>query len=147
TVVAVGKDPQATLREFCDTRGGDSCAFTSVPEVGPGEVLFWSLRAGGRPTRLRIIPGHTERRRHIRKYAQGELPPERSFYFRGPLGKLNLRAQNLILFLQLAEGVDDETWLHHLKQGDYSDWFRDKIKDDVLANEAAQIESERGLPQ
>ncbi|MBV8887023.1 MAG: hypothetical protein JO235_23930 [Chroococcidiopsidaceae cyanobacterium CP_BM_RX_35] len=65
---------------------------------------------------------------------------EKVHYFRGPNGKLNLRAQNLILFTQLAQGVDDETWLYHLRQGDYSRWFRSAIKDEELANEAAQIE-------
>src|SRR5205085_6351368 len=92
------------------------------------------------PFRLRIAPSRTERRRHSRKYAEGELPPERSFYFHGPEGKLNLRAQNLILFLQMAEGVDDDTWMHHLRRGDYSRWFREAIKDDTLAAEAERVE-------
>jgi hypothetical protein len=80
-----------------------------------------------------------------RKYAEGELPPERSFYFRGPEGKLNLRAQNLFLFLQLADGVDDETWTHHLKQGDYSLWFRERIKNEDLAAEAEEVERREGI--
>ena len=40
----------------------------------------------------------------------------------------------------MAEGVDDATWLHHLKRGDYSRWFREAIKDDDLADEAEQAE-------
>jgi hypothetical protein len=72
-----------------------------------------------------------------RSFAPG---PDKSFYFRGPEGKLNLRAQNLIVFNQMAEGVDDETWLHHLKNGDYSAWFRNAIKDPELAAEARGIE-------
>jgi hypothetical protein len=43
---------------------------------------------------------------------------------------LNLRAQNLTLFLQLVDGIDDATWLHHLRRGDYSRWFRDVIRDE-----------------
>jgi len=85
------------------------------------------------------------RRRHTRKYATGELPPERSFYFRGPEGKLNLRAQNLFIFLQLADGVDDATWDYHLRRGDYSQWFRERIKDDELAAEAAAVETDMAL--
>jgi hypothetical protein len=80
-------------------------------------------------------------RRHRRKYAEGELPPDRSFYFRGPEGKLNLRAQNLTIFMQLAEGVDDQTWMHHLRQGDYARWFRDCVKDEDLAAAAKQVEA------
>jgi hypothetical protein len=41
---------------------------------------------------------------------------------RGPENALNLRAQNLMIFLQLADGVDDRTWQHHLHAGDYSRW-------------------------
>lgn len=82
-----------------------------------------------------------ERRRHMRNYAEGELGADKCFYFRGAEAKLNLRAQNLISFTQLAEGVDDETWLYHLHQQDYSRWFQEAIKDETLAEEAARIEA------
>src|SRR5262249_60220279 len=95
---------------------------------------------GDPPLRFRSLPTRAERRRHVRKYAQGELAEEQSFYFRGPEGKLKLRASNLMLFLQLADGVDDDTWLHHLRRGEYSRWFRDSIKDGELADEAAGAE-------
>ncbi len=36
---------------------------------------------------------------------------------------MNLKAQNLMIFLQIAEGIDDVTWMHHLRKKDYSDWF------------------------
>ena len=80
------------------------------------------------------------RKRHTRKYAEGDLGPERSFWFRGPQGKLNLQAQNLVLFSQIGDGVDDETWQFHLAQHDYSRWFRDVIKDGSLATRAEEIE-------
>jgi hydroxymethylpyrimidine pyrophosphatase-like HAD family hydrolase len=51
-----------------------------------------------------------------------------------------LEVQNLALFVQIADGLDDETWLYHLRVGDYSAWFRDAIKDAELAEEAAAIE-------
>ena len=41
--------------------------------------------------------------------------------------------------------MDDGTWEHHLRQGDYSRWFRDAIKDEGLADDAAAVEGERGL--
>src|SRR5262249_54549565 len=95
--------------------------------------------------RVRMTPSKAERRRHIRKYAEGELPQERSFYFRGPEQKLNLRCQNLILFLQTGDGVDDDTWLYHLRRGDYSQWFRERNKAPGLADEAAAIERDESL--
>jgi hypothetical protein len=95
----------------------------------------------GRAVLAAPAPSRTQRRRHRRKYAEGEIEPERSFYFRGPEGTLNLRAQNLLLFQQLAEGVDDATWLHHLRRGDYSRWFRDAIKDEALAQARRRSET------
>ena len=49
------------------------------------------------------------------------------------------------LFIQIAEGVDDRTWLHHLQAGDYSRWLRDAIKDKDLAGIVAGIEQDRKL--
>ncbi len=168
-VVAVGGAPAEVFREFCDAVGE---AAPAVPGAAlePGEVLLWERAAPtsperqrrdgpvagapglygeraarGQPVRVRIAPGKTERRRHSRKYAEGELPPERSFYFTGADRKLNLRAQNLFLFGQMAEGVDDATWDHHLAAGDYSRWFRAGIKDQALADEAAAVERTPGL--
>ena len=33
---------------------------------------------------------------------------------------MDLAVQNLNMFVQVAEGIDSETWQFHLKQGDYS---------------------------
>jgi hypothetical protein len=79
-------------------------------------------------------------RRHLRKYTEGELPPQRSFYFRGPDGRLNLRAANLVRFRELAEGIDEATWAYHAGRGDISSWIRDEIKDPELADEVAVLE-------
>jgi hydroxymethylpyrimidine pyrophosphatase-like HAD family hydrolase len=143
-VLAVGESPEQTIRAFCKAVGEGPPAVAPTP-LEPGEVLAWWRRSNESPIRVRRIAPRSERRRHSRKYAEGNLGPNRSFYFRGPDETLNLRAQNLNLFLQIADGVDDETWMHHLHQGDYSEWFGDKIKDAELAEEAKQIEQQSGM--
>src|SRR4029077_4222694 len=70
----------------------------------------------------------------------GKLPPERSFRFRGPTGAVDLVASNLETFTRLVRGVDDATWLHHLRNGDVARWLRDAIKDPDLADEVAGLE-------
>jgi hypothetical protein len=143
-VIAVGDAPERTLASFGKAIGQPPPALDPV-ELETGEALAWFRRKAEPPFRFRSEPPKGERQRHLRKYAEGELGPENSFYFRGPEGKLNLRAQNLHIFMQLADGVDDETWLHHLRNGDYSDWFRRIIKDDELADEASQNEQNQSL--
>src|SRR5262249_7382801 len=120
------------------------------PPVAPvrlnnGEVLMWMRQNDEPPFKLRILPGRTERRRHLRKYAEGDLGRDRSFYFTGSQRRLKLQAKNLNMFMQLADGVDDDTWEYHLKRGDYSRWFRNAIKDEDLAAAAEQVESGNGV--
>jgi hypothetical protein len=142
TLIAVGKGVDATVGEMAKARGIEPPR--DGEELAPGEALVWNVAAGVDPARVRGRPSKLDRRRHRRKYAEGELPPDRSFWFRGPKNALKLRAQNLMMFLQLADGVDDETWEHHRRAHHYSLWFRDSIKDEALAAEAARIE---GLPE
>lgn len=138
SVIALGDAPGETLRAFAQTVRTPAPAL-DVASLPKGEAVYWSWRTHP-PERMTAIPPRTERRRHTRKYAVGELPPEHSFYFRGPEGRLNLRAQNLSIFLQSADGVDDETWLYHLRRGDYSRWFREAIKDRELAEAVRRVE-------
>jgi hypothetical protein len=131
------------LSAFAHAVGRTPPVAEHLPEQ-PGQVLIWH-RGEKNAARLTMAAGRSKRERHRKKYAQGELGPERSFYFRGPEKKLNLRAQNLMAFNSIADGVDDDTWLHHLRQGDYSEWMREAIKDDALALEVRKVESDRAL--
>jgi hydroxymethylpyrimidine pyrophosphatase-like HAD family hydrolase len=136
--IAVGKSPDQTLGGFARAR---EIPPPTVPldDLPTGEGLAWRPAKGADLTRFRSVVPRAERRRHRRKYADGELGPDRSFYFRGPEGKLNLRAQNLRIFLQIADGVDEATWRHHFENGDVSRWFRDAIKDPELAEHVARV--------
>lgn len=141
-VMAIGNTPSETLREFAAAAGAAAPPSEPGP-LPPGEALVWRRLSPEAPQRIRPAPPRIERQRHVRKYVEGDLGPEKSFYFRGAHGQLNLRAQNLLLFLQIADGVDAETWLHHLRRGDYSRWATEAIKDDALGAEIAEIERTR----
>jgi hypothetical protein len=105
--------------------------------------VLWPI--DGTPRRFRVAPARATSRRHRRKYAAGDLGDEGSFYFRGADGRLNLRAQNLMLFTQIGDGVDTDTWEHHRRRGDYSTWVRTRIKDDELADAIAAVERDAAL--
>jgi hydroxymethylpyrimidine pyrophosphatase-like HAD family hydrolase len=137
-VVALGDRANDVLASF--QKALDLPTAQPGPIPGPSQVLFWSREKGGPPTSLTVEGPKQARKRHTRKYAEGDLGDDASFYFRGADGRLNLKAQNLQLFLQIADGLDDATWEHHRRLGDYSQWFRTRIKDPGLADEAAAIE-------
>jgi hypothetical protein len=140
TVVVIGSSPGSTLRELQSAHG------LGLPEwsekaLAPGIALAWSRQRPGELVEIASVEPRQERRRHQRKYAVGELGQDKSFYFRGPEGALNLRAHNLALFLQIADGVDPETWNYHRARNDYSRWLREAVKDRELAAEVQQLEA------
>jgi HAD superfamily hydrolase (TIGR01484 family) len=143
--LAVGDAPSEALQQLASTRDLKLPMHDSS-SLAQGQALMWRpTQPDIPPARVVLEQARTMRQRHIRKYAEGLLAPERSFYFRGKEGKLKLRAHNLIIFIELAEGVDDETWLHHLRQHDYSRWFKEMIGDHELAAETETVESQAGL--
>jgi hypothetical protein len=129
-----GPAPEEMLRSIL---GVAPVNLTRLPQ--PGEVTRWSRREGRAWPFVPHAP-RSERLRHRRKYAEGQLGADKSFFFTGPDNALNLRAHNLAMFVQMAEGIDQDTWLHHLRRGDYSRWFEEAIKDAELAAEAAEVE-------
>jgi HAD superfamily hydrolase (TIGR01484 family) len=139
TLIVLGDKPNDALGEFA---AANDLTSARVPDasLAAGQALLWHKKDAAAPLPLMLEPSRTERRRHLRKYAEGELPPDRSFFFRGPQGKLKLRAHNLVLFMDLADGVDDDTWLFHLQRGEVSAWIRDAIKDEALAAKITVIE-------
>ena len=145
-VLAVGETPGQSMVDFAAAAMIAAPPLTGADRLERGEMLVWDIGCEPVIFKVRGIPGRTQRRRHLRKYAEGELGPDRSFYFRGRDGKLNLKAQNLIVFMQIADGVDDKTWEYHLRRGDYSQWFKTCIKDEELSADAVQVEQNTKLP-
>jgi hydroxymethylpyrimidine pyrophosphatase-like HAD family hydrolase len=143
--IVLGPDPGTTLRPIGRSAGKTPPVKDVPADLPPGEALVWHVDSP-HTRRFTVAPPRSEHRRHRKKYADGEIVDYRSFYFRGPAEKMNLRIHNLSLFVQVAEGIDDETWMFHLRQRDYSRWFREVIKDDGLAAETALVEADDTLP-
>ncbi|WP_259720542.1 HAD-IIB family hydrolase [Synechococcus sp. CS-1328] len=141
TLLLIGGQPADTLKGFCKATGENEpvCPAVQGNKLPTGDAMVWR-RGSPEAIVIHMKQPRTVRKRHSRKYAEGNLGPEGSFYFRGPNGKLNLKAPNLQVFLHLADGVDDETWEYHRKNGDFSKWVRAQIKDESLADELVQIE-------
>ena len=145
-VITIGPD-QSQLLLRASPRAAKEFPWLNSKQMdsSTGEMLVW---VSGQPeiNQVMLTPSKIELRRHKRKYATGELGEDKSFYFRGPSEKMNIRVQNLTLFTQIAEGIDDETWLYHLHRHDYSTWLRFAVKDDLLADEIAAAENSNDTP-
>lgn len=143
--VAIGDEPREHLEKYCELIG------EKPPELAPPAdrqkhraIAWW--RHLGPPAWFKRLPAPEEHQRHRHGYLDGDMDPEHRFYFRGPKGELNLAAQNLRVFMQLGEGVDDKTWDFHLREGDYARWFREIIKDEELAARAEKLSTNGNLP-
>ena len=146
-LVLVGSEPRQVVKEF--NAGAGTSLDINLPELASlehREAIVWRFKENQTPTRVRLEQTKIERCRHRQKYAAGELGEDKSFYFRGKTQKLNLRAQNLTIFVQMAEGIDEETWDFHLRSHDYSRWLRESVKDQAVADKVNAIEDDESLP-
>jgi len=130
TAITMGDQPGQIMAEFADL------THTAIKVekdliISKGEVLVWQKALNHTVVVTCSIPGHLLQR-HKRKYATGDMGLN-SFYFRGSENKLNLKANNLHTFIQMGSGVDDETWLYHLRRSDYTNWLRASVNDEELA--------------
>jgi hypothetical protein len=134
-LIVPAKGARESLGVFAETAGVDLPDQDDL-EPGKAEAAAWFLPDP--PFVFRPLEPSQDLKRHRRKYAQGDLE-EDAFFFRGPEDRLNLRAQNLQVFSQIAEGIDDDTWVWHLERGDFERWFRDAIGDENLAKFAKRM--------
>ncbi|HEY5945658.1 MAG TPA: HAD-IIB family hydrolase [Kofleriaceae bacterium] len=143
TLLVVGDQPDKTVKEFAKVAQTKKVPHVASERMAAGHTLYWQTE-GKHAYIVQTEPCRTERSRHSRKYVEGNLGPH-SFYFRGRDKRLNLKASNLMLFVLLADGVDDDTWNFHLRNGEYSKWFRENVKDPELAEQAEYVERNGAL--
>ncbi|TRC72277.1 HAD-IIB family hydrolase [Mesorhizobium sp. WSM4307] len=142
-IIALGPKAKGVVKAYCSETGIDPPKDMASPK---GErVLFWRPQKRKKIAMVKVIEPRQSLKRHSRKYAEGQLDEAGSFYFHGPDDAMNLRAHNLMIFAQIAEGIDDSTWQFHLRAGDYSKWFRNQIRDKDLARETAEAENDKKL--
>lgn len=143
-LIVVGNELERNIIDFCKVIGEEPPVMEPIT-LERGTALVWMRHQPGAPVKVKLPDNRSVHRRHSRKYAEGELSPERSFYFRGPEQKLNIRAQNVFLFLQIAEGVDEDTLMYHLKRGDYSTWFTEHAKDADVGRKVKALEQDQDM--
>lgn len=114
----------------------------NIPSLGEQDICVWRLDSDEPPFKVHYQQPKQLSQRHRKKYATGDMG-DNSFVFTGPEGRLHLVANNLMLFLHIAEGIDEETWSWHLHRHDFAAWFRDTIHDGELAAVAQSAEAQQ----
>ncbi len=135
-IIGTGDSPGEAIAGCAELLGEPPPRFAAP---GDSANLAWR-RTTGEVRVFTAAEPSGRRQRHAHDAVAGDLDAENSFFFRGPDERLNLRASNLRLFIHLAEGIDDATWLHHLRRHDYSSWIRKAIKNELLAGRVEAIE-------
>jgi hypothetical protein len=139
-LISMGDDAANAMQHFSEFRG-IPLTENAVTPLQKGQAWVWDVEAGSEPVLINAgTPVHLQQR-HKKKYAIGDMDYN-SFYFTGPECKLNLKAYNLMIFTQMASGIDEETWLFHLKRKDYSNWLRNSVHDEELADLVDAIEND-----
>jgi hypothetical protein len=141
-IITIGDNPAYPFEQFGKML---QCAVpTAIPVLHKGEICVWE-RGPQAPYVARYNQPHQLQQRHKKKYAQGDMG-DNSFIFRGEDKRLHLVANNLMLFLHIAEGIDIDTWLYHLHRKDYTNWFRKTIHDEDLAKKGEEAEKMTDAP-
>jgi hydroxymethylpyrimidine pyrophosphatase-like HAD family hydrolase len=143
-IISIAQDPREAILRCAELLGAEPPSMHEPIDNETHHALAWH-RASSQAMwfkRFELPPRHY---RHQHSYYDGEMDADLRFVFRGPEQKLELVAQNLRIFIQLARGIDNETWQYHLKRNDFGKWFADVIQDDELAAVALQL-SQHPLP-
>jgi ABC-type dipeptide/oligopeptide/nickel transport system ATPase component len=142
-IIAMGGTASSLLEEFAHMVRLPLPA--AGPQTAPDDKLLWRPKGSREAARLRSEAPRQVHNRHAGKYATGDVGEWHSFYFRGPDDSVNLRARNLAEFVSISRTLNDGIWNYHLQRGDYAEWFRHVIKDDVLTEEAQAARADTTL--
>ncbi|OQP56992.1 haloacid dehalogenase [Niastella vici] len=139
-LISMGDDAAKAIGDFSAFRG-IQLPGNAVTPLQKGQAWVWDVEARQEPVLINTGTPVYLQQRHKKKYATGDMDYN-SFYFRGPEDKLSLKAYNLVIFTQMASGIDEETWLFHLKRKDYSNWLRNSVHDVELADLVEVVEKD-----
>jgi hypothetical protein len=137
-LLTIGKNPSYPFEQFCRILGLK--VPESIPSLAEDELCIWDRDSLRPPYKIRFHLPRQLQQRHKKKYAQGDMG-DNSFVFTGLGNRLCLKANNLMLFMHIAEGIDTDTWLFHLHRKDFTNWFRHAVHDEELARVGEEAES------
>jgi len=126
-----------------DFPGDGHGAASVLRELSLGEFILVEADAG-RPPRLwsfSATPRETPHVRHLTKYADQRVGPERAFLFRRPDGTPVTAAESLNEFRTAVASVGEDVIEGHCRRGDVSRWVEHVFSDRILATLLRKVEA------
>ncbi|WP_409318276.1 HAD-IIB family hydrolase [Pseudomonas sp. KCJK9016] len=139
-LVTLGSTARELVEQFAERM---QRPFPRFPERTPGleHACLWSLHDDDEVYLIDQMQPHQKHHRHSGKYVAGNVGAWRSFHFPA----LGRSAANLTEFLSCLTQIEEPALREHLDAGDFSNWFRKVIRDDVLANKTRLIEMDKSI--
>jgi len=133
------------LRSFLAARAPQSAsAISALPDLPRGRFVLLELdeESGGRtPLTFAPAPRETPHVRHLKKYADARVSPERGFFFRRPDGRVVAAAESLGQFRRAVAEVEDQVLAHHAAHGDFSRWLLEVFADQMAGGQLRKVEA------
>ncbi len=111
-----------------------------LPNLPSGEFVLIQPDDASDATTFSPAPRQTAHVRHLRKYADSQVPPDQRFFFRGPDGHIVTAADSLNAFREAVGTVPEEILAHHAARGDFSRWVLDVFSDRMLCHQIRKLE-------
>jgi hypothetical protein len=131
------------LRTSLAAAGVDSEAVVSaLPDLPVGQFILVHPGLTDRSVLISFTPPRREMAhvRHLTKYADTEVSPDRRFIFRAPdAGEVGC-ARSLADFMEALEHIDPAVLDGHARHGDFSRWVRDVFSDKELGRQLRKAE-------
>ncbi len=142
-IVSIADNPLEAIHAICGIMQRPQPEIHAAEDGEEHRAIAWRV-VENRMQWFKRMTTELDAQRHRHSLFEGEMEEAHQFVFRGANNQFNLRAANLKRFIELASGLDDETWNFHLERNDYSSWIEHTIKDYDLAAEVKRIETRKG---
>ncbi len=124
------------LRQHCRTCMPEDARFDTIPLGG-------AMLCSGQLVRMRPAIRRVPHIRHLYKYLDVPLPPEKRFWFRDHRGPVGREAASLYEFLHLLPSLPIASLEYHDRRDDFVRWAESSLGDPPLASGLRKIANRR----
>jgi len=128
---------------IAESSSDDEGAVSVLPNLPLGQFLMIQPEGPGARSALTFVamPRETLHVRHLKKYADSRVSPERRFIFRRPDGSIVATADSVNAFRRAVATVEERVLAYHAERGDFSRWVGDVFADKAVESQLRKTET------